>query len=102
MDFTSDSSQNQCCFRKFNLIDGFSRAALGIDIMLSLLTGRITRYLDKLAQYHCYSLKIWNYSGSFLPTEQNYTVLPLIILSQVVYIKTVILNDLTELIESNC
>ncbi|WP_143425458.1 integrase core domain-containing protein, partial [Gilliamella sp. Nev5-1] len=41
-----------------NVIDDFNRKALGIDIAVSLLAGRITRYLDKLAEYHGYPLKI--------------------------------------------
>ncbi|MWP49555.1 IS3 family transposase [Gilliamella sp. Lep-s35] len=58
MDFMSDSSRNQRRFRTFNVIDDFNREALGIDIAVSLPAGRIIRYLDKLAQYHGYPLKI--------------------------------------------
>ncbi|WP_081303537.1 IS3 family transposase [Gilliamella sp. WF3-4] len=58
MDFMSDSSRNQRRFRTFNVIDDFNRDALGIDIAVSLPAGRITRYLDKLAEYHGYPLKI--------------------------------------------
>ncbi|WP_100153988.1 IS3 family transposase [Snodgrassella alvi] len=58
MDFMSDSSRNQQRFRTFNVIDDFNREALGIDIAVSLPAGRITRYLDKLAEYHGYPLKI--------------------------------------------
>ncbi|WP_287955660.1 IS3 family transposase [Snodgrassella sp.] len=58
MDFMSDSSRNQRNFRTFNVIDDFNREALGIDIAVSLPAGRITRYLDKLAEYHGYPLKI--------------------------------------------
>ncbi|OCG55917.1 hypothetical protein A9G30_03015 [Gilliamella sp. Fer4-1] len=58
MDFMSDSSRNQRRFRTFNVIDDFNREALGIDIAVSLPAGRITRYLDKLAEYHGYPLKI--------------------------------------------
>lgn len=58
MDFMSDSSQNQHRFRSFNLIDDFNRDALGIDIADNLLAGRVTRYLDKLVEYHGYRLKI--------------------------------------------
>jgi putative transposase len=58
MDFMSDSSCNQRRFRTFNVIDDFNREALGIDIAVSLPAGRITRYLDKLAEYHGYPLKI--------------------------------------------
>nr|WP_275415301.1 integrase core domain-containing protein [Snodgrassella gandavensis] len=58
MDFISDSSRNQRRFRTFNVIDDFNREALGIDIAVSLLAGRITRYLAKLAEYHGYPLKI--------------------------------------------
>nr|WP_080701924.1 DDE-type integrase/transposase/recombinase [Snodgrassella communis] len=38
--------------------DDFNREALGIDIAVSLPAGRVTRYLDKLAKYHGYPLKI--------------------------------------------
>ncbi|PIT54368.1 transposase [Snodgrassella alvi] len=58
MDFMSNSSCNQRRFRTFNVIDDFNREALGIDIAVSLPAGRITRYLDKLAEYHGYPLKI--------------------------------------------
>ncbi|WP_257380849.1 DDE-type integrase/transposase/recombinase [Snodgrassella communis] len=58
MDFMSDSSRNQRRFRTFNVIDDFNREALGIDMVVSLPAGRITRYLDKLAEYHGYPRKI--------------------------------------------
>ncbi|WP_239324382.1 DDE-type integrase/transposase/recombinase [Snodgrassella gandavensis] len=58
MDFMSDSSRNQRHFRTFNVIDDFNHEALDIDITVSLPAGRITRYLDKLAEYHGYPLKI--------------------------------------------
>jgi putative transposase len=58
MDFMSDGNRNQRRFRTFNVIDDFNREALGIDIAVSLPAGRITRYLDKLAKYHGYPLKI--------------------------------------------
>jgi putative transposase len=58
MDFMSDSSRNQRRFRTFNVIDDFNREALGIDIAVSFLAGWVTRYLDKLAEYHGYPLKI--------------------------------------------
>ncbi|MWP62544.1 hypothetical protein [Gilliamella sp. Pas-s25] len=54
----SDSSRNQRRFRTFNVIDYFNREALGIDIAVSLPASRITRYLDKLPEYHGYPLKI--------------------------------------------
>jgi putative transposase len=52
MDFMSDSSCNQRRFRIFNVIDDFNLEALGTDIAVSLPAGRVTRYLDKLAEYH--------------------------------------------------
>ena len=54
----SDSSLNQRHFRTFNVIDDFNREALGIDISVCLLAGRISRYLDKLAEYLGYPPKI--------------------------------------------
>ncbi|WP_144235542.1 DDE-type integrase/transposase/recombinase [Snodgrassella communis] len=58
MDFMRDSSRNQRLFSTFNVIDDFNREALGIDIVVSLPAGRITRYLDKLTEYHGYPLTI--------------------------------------------
>jgi putative transposase len=58
MDFMSDSSRNQRRFRTFNVINDFNREALGIDIAVSLPAGRVTRYLDKLAEYHGHPLKL--------------------------------------------
>ncbi|OCG79695.1 transposase [Gilliamella sp. Occ4-3] len=40
------------------MIEDFNREALDIDIAVSLPAERITRYLDKLAEYHGYPLKI--------------------------------------------
>jgi putative transposase len=58
MDFMSDSSRHQRRFKTLNVIDDFNREALGTDIAISLPAGRVTRYLDKLAEYHGYPLKI--------------------------------------------
>nr|WP_287955844.1 DDE-type integrase/transposase/recombinase [Snodgrassella sp.] len=58
MDFMSDSSCNQRRFRTFHVIDDFNREALGIDIAVSLPASRVACYLDKLARYHGYPLKI--------------------------------------------
>jgi putative transposase len=58
MDFMSDSSRNQRRFRTFNVIDDFNHEVLDIDIAVSLPTGGVTRYQDKLAGYHGYPLKI--------------------------------------------
>ena len=62
-----DSSRNQRRFRTFNVIDDFNREALGIDIAVSLPAGRITRYLDKLAEYHGYPLKYGSIMGQNSP-----------------------------------
>jgi putative transposase len=45
-------------FRTFNVIDNFNRAALNIGMVISLPVGRITRYLDKLTEYHAYPVNI--------------------------------------------
>lgn len=58
MDFMSGRSRNQRRFSTSNVIDDFNREALGINIAVNLPAGRITRYLDKLAEYHGYPLKI--------------------------------------------
>jgi putative transposase len=49
MDFMSDGCRNQRRLRTFNVINDFIREALGIDIAVSLLAGRVNSYLDKLA-----------------------------------------------------
>ena len=58
MDLMSDRSENHRRLRTFNVIDDFNHEALSIDIAVSLSSGRITLYLDRLAQYHGYPLKI--------------------------------------------
>jgi putative transposase len=58
MDFMSDGSRHQRRSRTFNMIDDFNREALGIDMAVSLPAGRMSCYLDKLAEYHGYRLKI--------------------------------------------
>jgi putative transposase len=58
MDFMNDSGRNQRRFRTFNVIDDINHEVLGIDISVSLLAGRVTRYLDKLAEYHGYPLRV--------------------------------------------
>ena len=47
-----DSSENHRRFRTLNIIDDFNREVLDIDITVSWSADRITRYSDKLAQYH--------------------------------------------------
>ena len=54
----SDNSRNQRRFRTFNMMDDFNREALGIEIAVCLLAGRISCYLDKLAEYLGYPPKI--------------------------------------------
>jgi putative transposase len=58
MNFISNSSRNQRRFRTFNVIDDFNHEVLDIDIAVSLPDGRVTCYLDKLAKYYSYPLKI--------------------------------------------
>jgi putative transposase len=58
MDLMRNSSRHQRRFRMFNVIDNFNREALGIDMAVSLPASRITRFLDKLDEYHGYPLKI--------------------------------------------
>jgi putative transposase len=55
MDFMCDSSHHQRRFRIFNVIANSNRES---DMAVSLPVGRISRYLDKLAEYHAYPLKI--------------------------------------------
>jgi transposase InsO family protein len=100
LDFMSDSSRNQRRFRTFNAIDDFNREALGIDIAVSLPAGRITRYLDKLAEYHGYPLKMRvdngpEFTGKAFINWAKLHGITMIISSPVAHIKMAILNDLT-------
>ena len=47
-----DNRRHQPRFRTFNVIDDFNREVLGINIAVSLPASRMSRYLDKLAEYH--------------------------------------------------
>jgi putative transposase len=58
MDLMRNSSRHQRQFRTFNVIDDFNREELDIDVVISLPVGRMSRYLDKLAEYYGYPLKI--------------------------------------------
>ena len=49
MDLMSYSFENLRQFRTFNVIDNLNRQTLGIDIAVSLLADRVTRYLNRLA-----------------------------------------------------
>ncbi|WP_081297744.1 DDE-type integrase/transposase/recombinase [Gilliamella sp. GillExp13] len=92
-------SYNQRRFRTFNVIDDFNREVLGIDIAVSLPAGRITRYLDKLAEYHGYPLKIRVDNGpeftgkTFINWAKSHDI-AIDYIKPVALIKMVILNDL--------
>ena len=58
MVFMSEGSENHRQLSTLNIIDNFNLETLGIDITISLSAGKITHYLDKLAQYLGDSLKI--------------------------------------------
>ncbi|MWP62342.1 DDE-type integrase/transposase/recombinase [Gilliamella sp. Pas-s25] len=64
IDIKRSSSGNQRHFRTFNVIDDFNREVLGIDITFSSPVVKITLYLDQLAEYHGYPLKIRVDNGS--------------------------------------
>lgn len=66
----SDSYEKTRGFRTFNIIDDFNREVSGTDIAIRLSTGRITRYLDKLAQFHGYPLKIRLDKGAEFTTNR--------------------------------
>jgi putative transposase len=53
-----DSRRHQQQFRTFNVNDDFSHEALGIDMVVRLPADRISHYLDQLAEYHAYPLRI--------------------------------------------
>lgn len=53
-----DSRHHPRQFRTFNVIDGLNCEAWGIDMEVSLPAGRMSRYVDKLAEYYGYPLKI--------------------------------------------
>lgn len=54
----SDTQHNKTRFRTFNAIDGFNRAALGIDVGTGIPATRISSCLDQLAAWHGYSERI--------------------------------------------
>lgn len=58
MDFMSDTLRNNVRFRTFNVIDDFNREILGIDIGTGMPAKRVTRYLERLAQWHGYPEKV--------------------------------------------
>lgn len=58
MAFMCDSSRHQRRLTTFNVIDGISCKALNIDMAVSLPADRMSRYLNKLAEYHVYPVKI--------------------------------------------
>ncbi|MCO6504758.1 MAG: hypothetical protein J6568_04990 [Snodgrassella sp.] len=55
-----DSNRHQRRFRTFNVIDDFNREALGIDMAVSLPVGRMSRYLDKLADVYPVKIHVDN------------------------------------------
>lgn len=57
-DFMSDSLWCGRKFRTFNLLDDYSREALGIEIDLSLPAQRIVRVLDRVASWRGYPEKL--------------------------------------------
>jgi transposase InsO family protein len=50
MDFTHDSMVNGRRFRTLNLMDGYTREALAIEVDTSLPGGRVVRVLERLKQ----------------------------------------------------
>ena len=58
MDFMSDRLYNKVRFRTFNVIDDFNREILGIDVNTCMPASRVVRYLDQLAAWHGYPVKI--------------------------------------------
>lgn len=53
-------------FRTFNVVDDFSREALGIEIDLSLPAARVVRVLDRVAAWRGYPRKLRLDNGSEL------------------------------------
>jgi putative transposase len=58
INFMRQLSRHQPWFRTFNVIEEFNLEALDIDMVNSLPAGRMSRYLDKLAHYRAYPLKL--------------------------------------------
>lgn len=51
LDFTSDSLQDGRKFRTLNVLDDYSREALGIEVDFSLPAHRVIRFLDRLVAH---------------------------------------------------
>ena len=48
----SDQLRRSVRYRTLNVIDDYNRELLGIDIANSILSLRVARYLDRLAEWH--------------------------------------------------
>lgn len=51
MDFMADQLRNGRSFRTFNVLDDFNREGLGIEVDLSLPSGRVIRSLDQIIEW---------------------------------------------------
>lgn len=51
MDSMSDTLQHGQRFRTLNVLDDYNREILGIDIIASIPSSRVTRYLDQIADW---------------------------------------------------
>ena len=58
LDFMSDSLENGCPFRTFNVLDDFNREGLWIEIDTSLPATRVTRVLDIVASERGYPSQV--------------------------------------------
>ena len=58
LDFMSDSLENECPFRTFNVLDDFNREGLWIEIDTSLPAARVTRVLDMIASERGYPTQV--------------------------------------------
>lgn len=51
MDFMADQLKDGRSFRTFNVLDDFNREGLGIEVDLSLPSGRVIRALDQIIEW---------------------------------------------------
>ncbi|MGM8898922.1 MULTISPECIES: hypothetical protein [unclassified Psychrobacter] len=71
----SDKLDNNIWFLAFNLVDEYNREVLGIHISMNILFLRVIRYINQLAEWHCYpqQIRLDNVSAFTLTIFSNWT-----------------------------
>lgn len=107
LDFTSDSLQDGRKFRTLNVLDDYSREALGIEVDFSLPAQRVTRFLDRLVAHQGKPRRCARTTGRSLSVRNcrlgaNSTRWNCIASSRVSPLKMPTLNDLMGPFDEKC